>query len=71
METALKRPPNITFKEELLTQTNLNHGVKSVCLLDYPVAYLSGKMVVKILKIKKGSQLYIGAIPKSVYESMN
>lgn len=70
LNTALKKPNNISFYGSMLTQNNNLNG-KNLSLIDYPVASLSGKLSFKITKHKKGSQIIIGVMSKPVYESMN
>jgi hypothetical protein len=51
---------NITFADSTLTQT-LKNG-KNLCLLDYPIKKLIGKILLKIINTKHNSDLYFGII---------
>lgn len=71
LSMAIKRPSNIMFNDNFLTQTNILANAKTLCIIDFPVLSISGKIVFKIAQLKKTSQLVIGVMPKKVYESMN
>ncbi len=59
----------MNFIGGVLSQT-VNNNTKSLCLIEYPVANLSGRISIKVLQFKKGSQIIVGAMTKQVYDSM-
>lgn len=62
MKIALKIPKNIYFDGAVLTQNQILGGSKSVCLINYPIANLSGKLMFKLLQLKKGGSFIVGVI---------
>lgn len=71
LKTALKIPSNMYFDGTVLTQNQVLGGSKSMCLIDFPIVNLSGKLVFKILQIAKGGYFVVGVASKKVYEAMN
>ncbi len=63
IDETLKKPININFIGGVLSQT-VNNNTKSLCLIEYPVANLSGRISIKVLQFKKGSHIIIGAMTK-------
>lgn len=57
-------PPNIQMKDNIFTQTNTANGSKSLVGLkvDLLKEFGNGKIKIKVTKLKKGSNIYMGAI---------
>ena len=69
LNTAMKKPDNIGFDGYVLKQNSI-YGGKSLCLIDYPIQKLSGRLGFKMVQLKKGAIVIICVIPKKVYDSM-
>ena len=68
--TALKKPGNIVYDGSILKQTMV-YGGKTLCLIDFPIQNLTGRIGFKMVQLKKGATIIINVLPKKVYEAMN
>ena len=66
LNIALKKPANILFDGYILKQSSI-YGGKSLCMIDYPVQKLIGKLAFKMVQLKKGATVIFSVMPKKVY----
>lgn len=57
----------MSFDGSVLVQNQILAGSKSLCLIDFPIVNLSGKLLFKVLQQKKGGAVILGVVPKNVY----